>query len=248
VNIKYLISKAIKKIHIPAVRDSIVDKTSKVCSGSHLINVKVGRYTYIGNYCTVIDAQIDNFCSIADNCAIGGASHPLDWVSSSPVFHSGKNILRKNFANHQHVTTQRTNIGSDVWIGSNCLIKSGVKIGTGSVIGMGSILTKDVGEYEIWAGNPAHIIGSINGETARVIEESQCGLCCNAEDFDSLSYLILRFCKSESKVQMVKNAQKYYFENYDKDQFIKKLEKSLLALCEINSACLLAEGKIGKAN
>jgi serine acetyltransferase len=38
------------------------------------------------------------------------------------------------------------------------LIKGGIKIGNGSVIGMGSVVTKDIGDYEIWAGNPARLI------------------------------------------------------------------------------------------
>ena len=33
-----------------------------------------------------------------------------------------------------------------------------VKIADGAVIGMGSIVTKDIGPYEIWAGNPARLI------------------------------------------------------------------------------------------
>jgi serine acetyltransferase len=38
------------------------------------------------------------------------------------------------------------------------LIKSGVKISDGAIVGMGSVVTKDVGPYEIWAGNPARNI------------------------------------------------------------------------------------------
>jgi len=50
-------------------------------------------------------------------------------------------------------------IGDDVFIGANATVLFSVnKIGTGAVIGAGSILTKDVGEYEIWAGNPAKFI------------------------------------------------------------------------------------------
>ena len=50
-------------------------------------------------------------------------------------------------------------IGDDVLIGAGAIILSKVKkIGTGAVIGAGSVLTKDVGEYEIWAGNPAKFI------------------------------------------------------------------------------------------
>ena len=38
------------------------------------------------------------------------------------------------------------------------MIKAGVKIGDGAVVGMGAIVTKDIGPYEIWAGNPARLI------------------------------------------------------------------------------------------
>lgn len=154
----YYLSKLIKKMNFPAVKNSKIDKTSKICSGSHVVNSELGKYSYIGNFCTVINTKIGSFCSIADNCIIGGSSHPIKWVSTSPVFHEGKNIMRRNFSNHPYITSIETIIGNDVWIGNNCLIKSGVTIGDGAVIGMGSVLTKDVGSYEIWAGNPAKLI------------------------------------------------------------------------------------------
>jgi len=57
------------------------------------------------------------------------------------------------------ITVTPIDIGDDVFIGANAIILSQVRnIGTGAVIGAGSVLTKDVGEYEIWAGNPAKFI------------------------------------------------------------------------------------------
>ena len=82
----------------------------------------------------------------------------MDWVSTSPVFTSHRSILRFNFAKHEFNPYKPVTIGNDVWIGAHCMIKSGVKIADGAVIGMGSVVTKDVGAYEIWAGNPAHLI------------------------------------------------------------------------------------------
>jgi acetyltransferase-like isoleucine patch superfamily enzyme len=74
------------------------------------------------------------------------------------VFHKWDNILKKNFARNEFDIFKRTTIGNDVWIGNRVSIKAGVKIADGAVIGMSSVVTKDVGPYEIWAGNPAKLI------------------------------------------------------------------------------------------
>ena len=51
-------------------------------------------------------------------------------------------------------------IGNDVWIGYGTLIlPSCTTIGNGAIIGAGSVVTKNIPEFEIWAGNPAHFIG-----------------------------------------------------------------------------------------
>ena len=49
-------------------------------------------------------------------------------------------------------------IGNDVWIGGRVIILPGVKIGDGAIIGAGSVVTKDVSEYDVVAGNPARVI------------------------------------------------------------------------------------------
>ena len=49
-------------------------------------------------------------------------------------------------------------IGNDVWIGLNALVLKGVRIGRGSVIAAGSVVTRDVPEGVIAAGNPAVVV------------------------------------------------------------------------------------------
>lgn len=86
--------------------------------------------------------------------------HPIERVSSSPVFHKEKNILQKNFVEFDTVSDKDIVINSDVWIGAGVTVLSGVKIGVGAVVGAGSVVTHDIPPYEIWAGNPAKKIRS----------------------------------------------------------------------------------------
>jgi len=48
-------------------------------------------------------------------------------------------------------------IGSNVWIGAGAILLPGIKIGDNSIIAAGSIVTKDVGENEIWTGTAAKL-------------------------------------------------------------------------------------------
>lgn len=53
---------------------------------------------------------------------------------------------------------KKINIGNDVWIGQRVIILPGVTIGDGAIIGAGSVVTKNVNDYDIVAGNPARVI------------------------------------------------------------------------------------------
>lgn len=140
------------------LQETSVDKTAAICTGVKFYRGKIGKYSYIGNNSFVIDTNIGNFTSISTDCYIGGTSHPTDWVSTSPVFHKWGNIMKKNFAHHEFEIFKKTTIGNDVWIGNRVMIKAGVMIADGAIVGMGSVVTKDIGPYEIWAGNPARFI------------------------------------------------------------------------------------------
>jgi acetyltransferase-like isoleucine patch superfamily enzyme len=48
-----------------------------------------------------------------------------------------------------------------VFIGGGAIILKGVKVGNGAVIGAGSVVTKNVPELGIVAGNPAKLIGRV---------------------------------------------------------------------------------------
>ena len=128
---------------------------------------------------------IENNCRIASGCFIHGPCVLEENVGLNQSVHmdggSGKGIhigcdtrigpSTSIFAfNHsfddlttpvrlQKVKSKGVTIGRDVWIGANVSIVDGVTIGSHAVVGIASVVTKDIPEYEIWAGNPAKKIG-----------------------------------------------------------------------------------------
>lgn len=154
----YYYSKILKKLRGVSVSRSDIHCTSKIESGSHIVNITMKRHSFCGYDCEIVNTEIGSFCSIASGVIIGGEMHPMDWVSTSPVFYEGRDSVKAKFSEYEREASKKVTIGHDVWIGQNALIKQGVAIGTGAVIGMGSVVTKDVAPYSIVAGNPAGVI------------------------------------------------------------------------------------------
>lgn len=140
------------------IEDSHIDPTIAILRGSRVYCSTIQKYTYISDHCWIINTTIGSFCSIASNVMIGGGKHPLNFVSTSPVFYSKRNILKTCFAKVNFEEYARTLIGNDVWIGSHAFIKGGVSIGHGAVIGAYCVVTKDIEPYSIVAGNPGKLI------------------------------------------------------------------------------------------
>lgn len=173
-SLSYYIGKAIQKMQIPTMRDCKIDPTAKVCQRSNLINVEMGRYSYIGASSSLNNVSIGSFCSIASYCAIGGGSHPVEFVSTSPVFLAGKNVFGVNFSSVSFENSKSVSIGNDVWIGESCFIKDGINVGNGAVVGSHSVVTHDIPSYAIVAGVPARILRyRFDQETIDALNRSQ---------------------------------------------------------------------------
>ena len=65
---------------------SIVSYKTVLFDNVILVNSSIGDYTYIQTNTNIYDAEIGKFCSIASNVQIGLAAHPLNFLSTSPVF------------------------------------------------------------------------------------------------------------------------------------------------------------------
>lgn len=155
----YLWNKLLKRLPGSAVRNCQLEQPAKIEPRSTVIHSSFGRYSYCGYDYTLINCKIGRFCSISDHVSAGLASHPMEWVSTSPAFYRGRDSIPKDLATLDYdLAPPQTNIGHDVWIGSNVCLKAGITIGNGAVIGMGSVVTKDVPPYAVAAGNPARVI------------------------------------------------------------------------------------------
>lgn len=91
-----------------------------------------------------VGIKIGNQTRIANNVTIYAFNHGMK--PNAPIY-------------QQSANSKGVVIGKDVWIGAQAGIVDGVTIGDHAVVGMGSIVTKDVPDWAIVAGNPAKIIG-----------------------------------------------------------------------------------------
>jgi len=118
-------------------------------------NIHVGENFYANFDCVILDV-----CEvrIGDNCLIGPgvhiytASHPIDPQERISWVEFGKPVQ----------------IGDNVWIGGRAVINPGVKVGNNVVIASGSIVTKDLPDNVVVAGNPAKVIKQIEAKRSKL--------------------------------------------------------------------------------
>lgn len=114
-------------------------------------NIEVGENFFANYNFTVLDVgkvRIGANAQIAPNVSIYTAGHPIHPDSRNSGYEYGIGIT----------------IGDNIWIGGNVCIMPGVTIGNNVVIGAGSVVTKDIPDNVVAAGNPCRIIRTITEE------------------------------------------------------------------------------------
>ncbi|MEE1295467.1 MAG: sugar O-acetyltransferase [Bifidobacterium sp.] len=114
-------------------------------------NTYIGDHFYANVDCAFLDvAEI----RIGDNVFMGPRVslytpyHPIDAGVRNQQLEGGRPIT----------------IGDDVWFGGSVTVCPGVTIGNDVVVGAGSVVTKDVPDHSVVAGNPARVLRAITAD------------------------------------------------------------------------------------
>jgi maltose O-acetyltransferase len=114
-------------------------------------NIEVGKNFFANYNCTILDVGkviIGDNVMFAPNVSIYTAGHPVHPDSRNSGYEYGIEIT----------------IGDNVWVCGSVVINPGVRIGNNVVIGSGSVVTKDIPDNMIAAGNPCKVIREITEE------------------------------------------------------------------------------------
>jgi virginiamycin A acetyltransferase len=139
----------------------------------NIYKCRIGIGTYVARNSFMSFCEIGKYCSIGPNVICGWGIHPLDGLSTSPVFYSTANQAGFYYSGHDKVQERKPiKIGNDVTIGMNVNILDGVSIGNGAVIGAGTTVSKNIPPYAIAYGSPVAIVRyRFNPEQIRRLEK-----------------------------------------------------------------------------
>jgi len=115
--------------------------------GGHHVHFGKGIYANFG--LTLVDdthIYVGDYTMFGPNVVVATAGHPLD-----------PDLRQQGLQYNAPVR-----IGKNCWIGAGAVIVPGVTIGDNVVVGAGSIVTKDLPNNVLAAGNPCKVIREIN--------------------------------------------------------------------------------------
>jgi maltose O-acetyltransferase len=128
---------------------------------AHCGKIQIGKDCYVGEDTRIWSAdsiKIGDRVFISHNVNVHDTnSHSTD---ATLRYHHFLAIMSTGHpeANDYDIESEPILIEDDVWIGFNSTILKGVKIGKGSIVAACSVVTKNVPEFVIVAGNPAKVV------------------------------------------------------------------------------------------
>jgi len=151
-------------------------KNYKIHPLSEVQTTQIGENTQIWQFSVILEGAkigsncninchtfIENDVTIGNNCTLKSGVYLWDGIEIGNNVFIGPNAT---FTNDKHPVSQvrpekfmKTIIENNVSIGANSTILPGIVIKKNALIGAGCVVTKDIPENAIVAGNPGKIIG-----------------------------------------------------------------------------------------
>jgi UDP-2-acetamido-3-amino-2,3-dideoxy-glucuronate N-acetyltransferase len=164
-------------IHVSSFVDdgAVVGRGTKIWHFCHILsktvigeNCSIGQNVMIGP-----NVRVGNGCKIQNNVAIYDGVELADDVFCGPscVF-TNVNNPRANVSRKDEF--RNTPIGRGASIGANATIVCGHSLGMFCFIGAGAVVTKDVADFALMAGNPARRIGWMSSAGERLKDDLIC--------------------------------------------------------------------------
>ncbi|WP_052259491.1 DapH/DapD/GlmU-related protein [Flavobacterium sp. KMS] len=126
------------------------------CNGG---KIKFGGFSKIGTNSIIMSAnhvEIGSYTAIANNVRIiDNNNHPINPEDRLFMRQQSED---SSYRSIKHSDSAPIMIGDNCWIGEFARICKGVTIGNNSIVAASSVVTKDVPENAIVAGNPAKIV------------------------------------------------------------------------------------------
>ncbi len=130
-----------------------VNHPVKIETVSPQASIVIGDHVGIsgGSFCAQVKVEIGAGCLLGANVMIADTDfHP---IAAANRRYNGTGVRAAEVV-----------IGQNVFLGSNVTVLKGVYIGRNSVIGAGSLVTKDIPENAIAAGNPCRVLRFLTEE------------------------------------------------------------------------------------
>lgn len=144
------------------IRDVELGKDVIIYKPSNIYECRIGDYSQIGPF-----VEIQKGVVIGNRCKVQSHSFICELVTISDNVFIGHGVMFINDtfqkggpAGGDKNLWKNTFIGSNVSIGSNSTILP-VKICEDTIIGAGSVVTKNIDEPGVYAGNPAKLLRKI---------------------------------------------------------------------------------------
>ncbi|NGO48122.1 acyltransferase [Streptomyces ureilyticus] len=125
----------------------------------------IAAHAYVtGELTTGADCTLNPFSVVRGTVTLGNGVR-IGAHTSLLGFNHGMAPDRPVF--QQPHTSRGITVGDDVWIGSHVVVVDGVTIGDHCVIGAGAVVTKDLADWTVAAGNPARPLRDRRDNAAR---------------------------------------------------------------------------------